>query len=225
MCEHEEVLDSKGYVFFECGVVLDQEYVYGDNCFYNETDDYIDHNSNSIICTILDHLNLNHLYLNVKINDLIDKYLSNFRCKIELKVGACIYYILFAKGIPCQLNRISGIVCSNINDTKKFFKLIQTFPQQNISSNDTSILAEFLLSHSNFSKEDKDRILQLIDIYSCKFCSYSPVTQIAGISYIYFKEQVKQKKSLKTICNSFLISQNSVHLYLNHSCAKNWDLK
>ena len=108
---------------------------------------------------------------------------------------------------------------------KKSFKLIQTFPQQNISSNDTSILAEFLLSHSNFSKEDKDRILQLIDIYSCKFCSYSPVTQIAGISYIYFKEQVKQKKSLKTICNSFLISQNSVHLYLNHSCAKNWDLK
>ena len=161
--------------------------------------------------------------MNVKINDLIDKYLSNFRCKIELKVGACIYYILFAKGIPCQLNRISGIVCSNINDTKKLFQLIQTFPQQNISSNDTSILAEFLLSHSNFSKEDKDRILQLIDIYSCKFCSYSPVTQIAGISNIYFKEQVKQKKSLKTICNSFLISQNSVHLYLNHSCAKNWN--
>ena len=126
----------------------------------------------------MDHLNLNHLYLNVKINDLIDKYLSNFRCKIELKVGACIYYILFAKGIPCQLNRISGIVCSNINDTKKLFQLIQTFPQQNISSNDTSILAEFLLSHSNFSKEDKDRILQLIDIYSCKFSSYSLVTQI-----------------------------------------------
>ena len=108
----------------------------------------------------------------------------------------------------------------NINDTKKLFKLIQTFPQQNISSNDTSILADFLLNHSNFSKEDKDRISQLIDIYSCKFCSYSPVTQIAGISYIYFKEQVKQKKSLKSICNSFLISQNSVHLYLNHSLTK-----
>ena len=125
MRDHEEVLDSEGYVCIKCRVVLDQEYVYGNNYFYNETDDCIDHNSNSIICTILDDLNLNHLYLNVKIDDLIDKCLSNFRCKIELKVGACIYYILFAKGIPCQLNRISGIVCSNINDTKNLCKLIQ----------------------------------------------------------------------------------------------------
>ena len=131
----------------------------------------------------------------------------------------------FGKSYTMSIKQNIRNFSSNINDTKKLFKLIQIFPQQNISSNDISILAEFLLSHSNFSKEDKDRILQLIDIYSCKFCSYSPVTQIAGISYIYFKEQVKQKKSLKTICNSFLISQNSVHLYLNHSCAKNWDLK
>ena len=122
----------------------------------------------------------------------------------------------FGKSYTMSIKQNIRNFSSNINDTKKLFKLIQIFPQQNISSNDISILAEFLLSHSNFSKEDKDRILQLIDIYSCKFCSYSPVTQIAGISYIYFKEQVKQKKSLKTICNSFLISQNSVHLYLNH---------
>ena len=45
MCDHEEVLDSEGYVCIKCGVVLDQEYVYGDNRFYNETDVCIDHNS------------------------------------------------------------------------------------------------------------------------------------------------------------------------------------
>ena len=90
MCDHEEVLDSEGYVCIKCGVVLDQEYVYGDNCFYNETDDYIDHNSNSIICTILDHLNLNHLYLNVKINDLIDKYLNNFRLNFNQTINLTI---------------------------------------------------------------------------------------------------------------------------------------
>ena len=38
MCEHEEVLDSEGYVCIKCGVVLDQEYVYVDNCFDNEID-------------------------------------------------------------------------------------------------------------------------------------------------------------------------------------------
>ena len=220
MCDHEEILDNEGYVCIKCGLVSGQEYIYEENSFNDQIKINKDIGMYSSICNILEHLQLSTQCYADEVHDLIDKYLSNFRCKIELKVGACIYYILFAKGIPCQLNRISGIVCSNINDTKKFFKLIQTFPQQNIASNDTSILAEFLLSHSNFSKDDKDSILQLIDIYSCKFCSYSPVTQIAGISYIYFKEQVKQKKSLKSICNSFLISQNSVHLYLNHSLTK-----
>ena len=171
-CEHEEVLDSEGYVCIKCGVVLDQEYVYGDNCFYNETDDYIDHNSNSIICTILDHLNLNHLYLNVKINDLIDKYLSNLKCKSELKIGACIYYLISSSGIACQLNRIAGLVCSDVNDSKKLFKLIQIFPQEHTLSNDISTLAELLLSYANFERVDKCKISQLTNTLACKYCSY-----------------------------------------------------
>ena len=35
------------------------------------------------------------------------------------------------------------------------------------------------------------------------------------------KVLMKEKKSLKSICDCFLISQNSVHLYLNHSCIDN----
>ena len=193
MCEHEEVLDSEGYVCIKCGVVLDQEYVYGDNCFYNETDVCMDHNSNSIICPILDHLNLNHLYLNVKINDLIDKYLSNLKCKSELKIGACIYYLISSSGLACQLNRIAGLVCSDVNDSKKLFKLIQIFPQEHTLSNDISTLAELLLSYANFERVDKCKILQLTNTLACKYCSYSPITQIAGISYWYFKVHMKQK--------------------------------
>jgi len=59
----------------------------------------------------------------------------------------------------------------------------------------------------------------------CEFCSYSPITQIAGISYWYLEVFMKQKKTLKSICDSFLISQNSVHLYLNHSRVNNWNSK
>ena len=91
----------------------------------------------------------------------------------------------------------------NVSDTKKLFKLIQIFPQQNVSSNYTYTLGVLLLNHSNFNKEDKCKILQLIHRFSCKFCSYSPVTQIAGISYWYFKAQNDKKKSLKTICDIF----------------------
>ena len=113
----------------------------------------------------------------------------------------------------------------DINDTKKLFKLIQIFSQENNRSNDIFKLAQLLLSYTSFEKLDKCKILKLIDSLPCKFCSHSPITQIAGICYWYFKVLRKQKKSLKSICDCFLISQNSVHLYLNHSCIDNWKSK
>ena len=174
---------------------------------------------------VLEHLNLSSSCYVEEISSLIYKYLSNFKCKHELKIGASIYYLLSSKGIPCQLNRVSGLVCSNAKEIKKIFKLIQIFPQDDISINNITSLAQLLLDYTNFDRTEKQGILQFVNILDCKFCSYSPVTQIAGISYWYFKVQIKQRKSLKTICNSFLISQNSVHLYLNHKCTKNWTVK
>ena len=222
MCEHEEVLDCGEYVCVKCGIVLGQEYIYEENSFKHQVNENKDLSTYSNIYNILDHLNLNTLYYIEKVDALVNKYLSNFKCKIELKIGASVYYLLSSNGVPCQLNRISSLVCSNIYDTKKLFKLIQIFPQKNILSNDICNLAELLLSFTNFGKSDKCNILQLTKTLACKFCSYSPITQIAGISYWYFKEIIHRKKSLKTICTSFLISQNSVHLYLNHNCAKHW---
>ena len=109
------------------------------------------------------------------------------------KIGACIYYLISSSGIACQLNRIAGLVCSDVNDSKKLFKLIQIFPQEHTLSNDISTLAELLLSYVNFERVDKCKILQLTNTLECKYCSYSPITQIAGISYWYFKVHIKQK--------------------------------
>ena len=106
MCNHEEVLDSGEYICIKCGIVLDREYVYGEICSNHQITDNGRHSLSSNICTILDHLNLNNLDFDRKVHDLIDEYLSNLKCKVELKIGACIYYILSSKGIPCQLNRI-----------------------------------------------------------------------------------------------------------------------
>ena len=222
MCEHEEVLDCGEYVCIKCGIVLGQEYIYEENSFKHQVNGNKDLGVYSNIYNILDRLNLNTLYYAEKVDAVVNKYLSNFKCKIELKIGASIYYLLSSNGIPCQLNRISSLVCSNINDTKKLFKLVQIFPQENILSSDINKLAELLLCYTNFEKLDKSKILKLTKNLACKFCSYSPITQIAGISYWYYKVLMKQKKSLKSICDSFLISQNSVHLYLNHSCVNNW---
>ena len=223
MCDHEEILDNEGYVCIKCGLVLGQEYICEENSFNDQIKKNKDIAIYSSICNILENLQLNTPCYADEVSDLIDKYLSNLKCKSELKIGACIYYIISSSGLACQLNRISRLVCSNINDSKKLFKLIQIFPQENILSNDTSKLADLLLSYTNFEKADKCKISQLTNNLACKYCSYSPITQIAGISYWYFKVHMKQKKSLKTICSNFLISQNSVHLYLNHSCVDNWN--
>ena len=223
MCDHEEILDSEGYVCIKCGIVLGQQYIYEEKFYNTQINKNKDIGIYSSINNILEHLQLNTPSYADEVNDLIDKYLSNLKCKSELKIGACVYYLISSSGLACQLNRISGLVCSNVNDSKKLFKLIQIFPQEHILSNNISKLAELLLSYANFEREDKCKISQLTNILVCKYCSYSPITQIAGISYWYFKVHMKQKKSLKSICNNFLISQNSVHLYLNHSCVNNWN--
>ena len=223
MCDHEEILDSEGYVCIKCGIVLGQQYIYEENSYDTQINRNKDIGIYSTINNILEHLQLNTPSYADEVNDLIDKYLSNLKCKSELKIGACVYYLMSSCGLACQLNRISGLVCSNVNDSKKLFKLIQIFPQEHILSNNISKLAELLLSYSNFERADRCKISQLTNTLVCKYCSYSPITQIAGISYWYFKVYMKQKKSLKSICNDFLISQNSVHLYLNHSCVNNWN--
>lgn len=223
MCDHEEILDSEGYVCIKCGIVLGQQYIYEENSYNTQINRNKDIGIYSTINNILEHLQLNTPSYADEVNDLIDKYLSNLKCKSELKIGACVYYLISSSGLACQLNRISGLVCSNVNDSKKLFKLIQIFPQEHILSNNISKLAELLLSYSNFERADRCKISQLTNTLVCKYCSYSPITQIAGISYWYFKVHMKQKKSLKSICNDFLISQNSVHLYLNHSCVNNWN--
>ena len=110
-----------------------------------------------------------------------------------MKIGAGIFYTLSLCGIAYQLNRISGLVCTNISDPKKLFKLIKVLPQQNIVSNDISKLAELLMNFTNFERVDRNNILKLVNTNVCKYCSYSPGTQIAGISYWYFKIHMKTK--------------------------------
>ena len=120
MCKHEELLNNGEFVCIKCGIVLDREYVHGEIFSSHNIHKTENIGLNANIYTILDHLNLDSLFCNEEISDLIDKYLSSFKCKIELKIGVCIYNILSEKGLPCQLNRISAFVCSNIRGQKSY---------------------------------------------------------------------------------------------------------
>ena len=223
MCDHQEVLDRGEYICINCGLILGQEYVtsinYGTSLNITNTN----HGLYLNICDILEKLHLSVVCYGEQVYEVVNKYLSNYKCNSELKIGAGIFHALSLNDIPYQINKIARLVCLDTNEYKKFFKLIQVFPQKNTIQNDEFELINLVLSE--YEKSDIENISKKIKQFKCEYCSYSPITQIAGISYLYFKNCKKEKISLKSMCDSLLISQNSVYLYLKHPCIKNWVLK
>ena len=90
MCEHEELLDCGEYVCIKCGIVLGQEYILEEKSFKQQFNENKDPVKYSNIHNILDHLNLSALHYAEKVDGLVNKYLSNFKCGIEVKIGASI---------------------------------------------------------------------------------------------------------------------------------------
>ena len=223
MCDHLEILDKGEYICVKCGVVIGQEYV----CFneYVKPVNTVHKNSEVYlnICNILEKLHFSNISYSEEVYKTINKYLSNYKHRSELKIGAGIFYVLSLNDIPYQISKIATLVCLNSKDCKILFKLIQVFPQEKLVQNDEFELVNLVLS--NYAKKDIDCISKNVKSLKCEYCSYSPITQIAGISYLYFKKYKKEKISLKSLCESLLISQNSVYLYLKHSCVKNWKIK
>ena len=223
MCDHVEILDNGEYICSECGLVLGQEYVSVSTPTSSPRISPQNYNVYLNVCNILEKLYLNNTLYAIQVCESMNKYLSRCKHKEELKIGAGIFYTLSENNVSYQISKIARIVCLDKYDYKKFYKLIQYFPQTNTLHNDESQLVNLLLS--NFPKKDIENITEKIQKLKCEYCSYSPITQIAGISYLYFKHCKNDKKPLKSICDLFLISPNSVYLYLKHSCVKNWILE
>ena len=119
--EKEEILNCGEYVYTKCGIVLGPVYAYDlqTTDFLNKKENNKELNVN--ICNILDKLNLTTFCYSNKICEIVNKYLSNFKSSSELKIGASVYYVLSLNNVPCQLNKIAGLLCLNTNDTKILF--------------------------------------------------------------------------------------------------------
>ena len=63
-----------------------QEYIYEENSFNDQIKKNEDIGMYSSICNILEHLQLSTQCYADEVHDLIDKYLSNLKCKSELKI-------------------------------------------------------------------------------------------------------------------------------------------
>ena len=102
MCDHEEILDSGEYLFLANGIVLGQEYIYEEKSFINQINKNKDLGTYSSTSNILEHLRLGTLCCVDEVNDNIHKYISNLKCKSELNIGACIYYLISSSGLAFQ---------------------------------------------------------------------------------------------------------------------------
>ena len=85
---------------------LVQEYIIEENSFNEQRNKNKDLGTYSSICNILDHLRLDAVCYVDEVDKLTNKYLSNFKVKTELKIGACIYYLISSSGLACQLKKI-----------------------------------------------------------------------------------------------------------------------
>ena len=223
MCEHSEILVEGEYVCQNCGLVLEKEFI----CNKTFTP-ALERKSNLDIDTkienIIDILHLNAAVSKDEVQIYLKKYLSQYNYDIELKICGVIYHILSTVGTSFPLSYIENLVCSNRRQKKILYKIIQLFDQNFLTHNDEFKLLYPFLCKLNFEKEDVQLVINRLQNYNCKFCSYSSVTRIAGHTYVVVKN-TKKNFSLEEICKSLSISKNSVYLFLNerhHSCAKNW---
>ena len=90
MCDYEEIIDNGECLCIRCWIVLGQEYIYNEHSFSGEINKNKDLGTYSSICNIIDHLRLHTLCFADEVDKLINKYLSNFKCKSGLKIIACI---------------------------------------------------------------------------------------------------------------------------------------
>jgi len=227
---HLEILVDHEYVCLNCGLVFGQEF---EHVTFPKRSE-IDHKSKSIhhdIANFLETLHLNICFTEEIENKLL-KYLNKFYCSIEIKIGAAVYYVLSVNNISFPISKIEKLVCFSIRDKKVLYKLINVFKQNTVIENDgfgeSFSLATIILSDLGVSSDDRSTIIQRIISVKCDLCSHSPITQIAGQTYLFFKNRNINKLTLDFICSNLSISKNSVYLYLNpkkHSCVNNWNLK
>ena len=147
MCDHLEILDKGEYICVKCGVVIGQEYV----CLneYVKPVNTVDKNSEVYlnICNILEKLHFSNISYSEQVYKIINKYLSNYKHRSELKIGAGIFYVLSLNDIPYQISKIATLVCLNNKDYKILYKLIQVFPQEKLIQNDEFELVNLTLSN------------------------------------------------------------------------------
>ena len=66
-----------------------------------------------VICYVSRHFMCQYVYLRIghanEIHDLINKYVRDFMCKNELKIGAATYHILSISDIACRFTRVAGL--------------------------------------------------------------------------------------------------------------------
>ena len=223
MCEHSELLVDGEYVCENCGLVLEKEFIYN-QIFTPALEGKSNLDLDTKIENIIDILHLNAAVSKDEVQIHLKKYLSGYNYDIEIKICGAIYHILSTVGTSFPLSYIENLVCSNSRQKKILYKIIQIFDQNFLTHNDEFKLLYPFLSKLNFEKEDVQLVINRLETYDCKFCSYSSVTRIAGHTYVVVKN-TKKNLSLEEICKSLSISKNSVYLFLNerhHNCVKNW---
>ena len=238
MCDHIEIIDDYGTgdsVCKLCGLVLDKLYLQNVNS-KNIKEDMARSGNASIgshdgvrsKIEVIDFMNMVNIHpsfedeITINSEKLVKRF-SHF--PHSLIIASAAFVALGKSDYPLSITRLENYVCINKRDKKNLYRMVVSLNQPNIQCNLSENIAQGILQGLNLSFYDIKTIKKNIITLKCEFCTFSPLTVIAGHAYLYLKK-VENSMSLANICLHLSVSKTSVYSYINskrHKCVSSWE--
>ena len=236
MCSHGDYIEdytSGDVVCLICGLVLDKIFLRVDK----KDLDFSDQRQDKTISKKLKEKDLSDNLINFlhSTNIHLSYYdeilrnattlLSNFTYfRLPLIIASACFVTLSKTEYPITLSKLENFVCENKRDKKNFFKMVVSLQEPSIFPNLSSHVANHMLQGLDLNFHDIESIKKNLTQLKCEYCTYSPLTEVAGHTILYLKSK-NNINSLSKICFHVGVSKTSVYSFINsqrHKCVQTW---
>ena len=236
MCSHSEYIEdhsSGDIVCLTCGLILDRIFLSSQTKDFDYGSTYKDERLSKNLKemdlqeNIINFLHLTNIHFSFY--DEVQKYsrtlLSEFtHFPISLIIASACFVTLSKTEHPITLSKLESLVCENKKDKKNLFKMVVCLQEPSIFPNLSSHVANSMLQGIDLNFQDIESIKKNMIQLKCEYCTYSPLTVVAGHTLLYLKNK-NRSDSLSKICFHVGVSKTSVYSFINrhrHKCVRNW---
>lgn len=232
MCQHINTVTDVhegSIICIECGMVVDTLLLVNniELRYFNKNilDLNINNPTRDDIIKLLDVLQIHNSYIS-DIECLYNQCKVNFRNIPNLFIIAgCLFIATVKHGLILPLPQLETRLQCNKQEQKYISKVVDFLTGHTMSMNDPCNMLEYTIKSLNLPYKTIATIKENIVQLKCDFCSFNPITIIAGHVYLHLKERDDKRLSVTDISSSLVASKNSVYKFINpskHPCLHKW---